>query len=376
MQKKQQVNRIQRRLQTPKQLREQVDYPVIKAAEYRRFETQTTGAGSEGNVDGDHTGPLSKRLLRGMVLCLCILIVAGLTACGSPAASDGKDDGPKLVEKNSGEDSESGGGFKSSSFKKAVFDKSKAEGNEEGQVDLSHVSEGYVSMQVNTDARVKLQVFKDSDQYVYDVILGRTQIFPLQSGDGSYTFKIMKNIEDNKYYELYGCSANVKLKSEFAPFVRPNQYADYTKQSKCVEVASSMAESAGSEEEFVKSVYDYICGNITYDREEAATVQSGYIPDPDEVLSTGKGICFDYASLAASMLRSQGIPTKLVFGYVAPDNVYHAWNMFYTKETGWTTVEFEVSSKDWNRVDLTFAANGADNEFIGDGSNYTDVYYY
>ena len=115
---------------------------------------------------------------------------------------------------------------------------------------------------------------------------------------------------------------------------------------------------------------------MSYDKQKAATVESGYIPVPDQILAEGKGICFDYASLAASMLRSQGIPTKIIFGYVAPNDLYHAWNMFYTEESGWTSVEFTVNESDWSRVDMTFAANGADGEFIGDGSNYTDVYYY
>ena len=76
------------------------------------------------------------------------------------------------------------------------------------------------------------------------------------------------------------------------------------------------------------------------------------------------------------MLRSQGIPTKLVFGYVSPDDLYHAWNMFYTKETGWVTVGFEAPKNQWTRLDLTFSAGGAGGEFIGDGSNYTDMFYY
>ena len=50
--------------------------------------------------------------------------------------------------------------------------------------------------------------------------------------------------------------------------------------------------------------------------------------------------------------------------------------MFYTKETGWVTVGFEVDKKNWTRMDLTFSANGADSEFIGDGSHYSDVYVY
>ena len=105
-------------------------------------------------------------------------------------------------------------------------------------------------------------------------------------------------------------------------------------------------------------------------------MQCGTLPAPDVTIRRGKGSCLDYAALSAAMLRSQGIPTKLVFGYVAPDNVYHAWNMFYTEESGWVTAKFEVTEDTWVRLDLTFAANGANAKFIGDGSNYSDVYYY
>ena len=81
-------------------------------------------------------------------------------------------------------------------------------------------------------------------------------------------------------------------------------------------------------------------------------------------------------ALAAAMLRSQGIPTKIIFGYVAPNGLYHAWNMFYTEKEGWVTVEFRTEPERWNRIDLTFAANGSDSTFIGDGTNYTDIYQY
>ena len=37
--------------------------------------------------------------------------------------------------------------------------------------------------------------------------------------------------------------------------------------------------------------------DVTYDEDKAATVETGYLPDIDETLSTGKGICFDYAGL-------------------------------------------------------------------------------
>ena len=55
----------------------------------------------------------------------------------------------------------------------------------------------------------------------------------------------------------------------------------------------------------VKAVYDYVIGHVTYDYGKAQTVQSGYLPNVDSTLASGTGICFDYAALMTSMLRSQ-----------------------------------------------------------------------
>lgn len=260
-------------------------------------------------------------------------------------------------------------------FRDAVYDESQAQGNDEVLVDLSGVNEGYFALVCNSDAKTKLQVFKDDEVYTYDVVLGKEQVFPLQMGNGTYTIKVMKNIVDTKYSELYCCTANVDMEDEFDPFLRPSQYADYDETSDCVKKAAEFAAESTDANDFITHVYDYVCKNIKYDKKKAENIQPGYIPDPDSTLEEGKGICFDYASLAASMLRSHGIPTKIIFGYVGNSgDLYHAWNMYYTEESGWVAVEFEVSQDEWNRLDLTFSANGSDSRFIGDGSNYLDVY--
>ena len=262
-------------------------------------------------------------------------------------------------------------------FLESSFHENLAETGERVMLDLSALEEGYVAVSATSDRRLKFQVIQGEDTYNYDLSSdGVPGIFPLQSGDGSYRFRVMENVVDKKYAELYAAEAEVRLKDGFQPFLRPSTYVPYTRESDCVKKANELAKSASDEIDVVGAVYTYICGAVTYDRAKAESVKSGYLPDPDKTMETGKGICFDYASLAAAMLRSQGIPTKLIFGYVSPKDLYHAWNMFYTEESGWVTVSFEARADDWTRMDLTFSANGAEDSFIGDGSNYSDVYYY
>ena len=261
-------------------------------------------------------------------------------------------------------------------FADSVFDKDAARSKNGAYIDLSNVSKGYVAVSAVSDARLKFQVITDVT-YNYDLSNdGEVSIFPLQSGNGEYQFRVMENVTENRYAIMFDVSQKVTLEDEFQPFIRPSDYVSYTRDSECVKLASSFAQESTDVFDLIHKVYDYVCANVKYDKKKAETVQSGYLPDPDETLSTGKGICFDYASLTAAMLRSQGIPVKVIFGHVSPNNLYHAWNMFYTEEAGWVTVEFKVDQQTWTRMDLTFMANGSNLKFIGDGSNYADVYEY
>lgn len=322
--------------------------------------------------------------MRKRILCLWLLVLSLLTGgCAAPSAADmaGQTVGVPAVgalfgKKDDAAD-EDKGPYTAPPFREAAFHEDLAEGSDRVKLDLSAVGEGIVAVAATSDKRLKFQVVTDAETYNYNLASdGTPSVFPLQCGDGTYRFRVMENVVDKKYAELYSASADVEMADPYDPFLRPSDYVNYTPDSACVKKAAELAQTAGTPLGLVAKVYSFVCKTVRYDDHLAATVQSGYLPTPDETMQTGKGICFDYAALAASMLRSQGIPTRMVFGYVAPDQLYHAWNMFYTEETGWVTVIFEVSANSWVRLDLTFAANGADNKFIGDGSNYADVYYY
>ncbi len=320
-----------------------------------------------------------QRSYRVIIICALLMVslfVSGLLTRCSGGGGGGHASGSK------GSDQDGGPGYEIPEFRDVSFDGDAGEGTTGADgtsvsIDATHSNEGYFGVLAEGEAKLKLQVVKGEENYVYDLPTGEVQYFPFQLGDGSYSIRVMQNVSGDKYSELYGADVDVALESEFEPFLRTGQYASYTPDSACVHKAHELAEKAADVNDFITGVYEYVCDNVTYDSERAENVASGYIPDPDRVLSEGKGICFDYASLAASMLRSQGVPARIIFGYVGTDDqVYHAWNMYYTEEAGWVAVEFKVDPDDWNRMDLTFSANGEDSKFIGDGSNYTDVFVY
>jgi transglutaminase/protease-like cytokinesis protein 3 len=98
------------------------------------------------------------------------------------------------------------------------------------------------------------------------------------------------------------------------------------------------------------------------------------VPNPDETLAAGTGICFDYSALAGAMLRSLGLPCKVVTGYVEPADIYHSWNLVYINDE-WVGVSVAVQANTWSIVDTTFAAS-AGTVTAEDSADYTQRYVY
>ena len=214
--------------------------------------------------------------------------------------------------------------------------------------------------------------------YNYDLPSDGTPIScPINMGDGSYTFRVMQNTSGNNYVELLSTSEAVTLATEFEPFLRPSTYCMYTPTSAVVAQAKALAADAANEGDVMRNVYNWVTSNIQYDKSKATQLSNatGYIPNPDQTLAEGTGICFDYASLTAALLRSLGIPCKIVTGYVEPNDIYHAWNMVHLNGT-WVGTDIDIKSGTWSRIDLTFAASGENSYTVDDGEAYVDRYIY
>lgn len=253
--------------------------------------------------------------------------------------------------------------------------------NEKALVDYSNRSEGYISVCWNeTGKRVKLRMICGDRTYDHDVAGGGvTEYFPISCGSGSYKVQIYEQTEGDKYAKSLETEFSVKLRDDTSPFLYPNKYVEFSKNSSAVKKAAEVCAGKSDDIERLAAIFGWITDSVTYDRQLAATVKSGYVPDPDSVLAKRSGICYDYASLMAAMVRSQGIPARLVVGYAA-DNIYHAWNEVWTEETGWITPELLLSKKGYNIVDATFYAGSSNKEkiaaYIQNSGNYAALYYY
>lgn len=264
------------------------------------------------------------------------------------------------------------------------------ESNDRAFVDYSFKHHGYVTIGFADDTDKMLRVLIISPgghDYIYNLDPGVNEVFPLSDGDGKYTISIHEHKHGNIFTDILAVTIDVIMINEFAPFVRPNQYVFYCKDSPVTAKAIELSMESTCFLSRVEAIYNYVVENIAYDFDLAETVEGGYTPDLDTILNRGSGICFDIAALTAAMLRSQGIPAKLVFGnYYNPNfgNIYHAWVSVFAHEDGWVGEHSYFTSGTWNILDPTVASIlgmgeiGINGSVIttNDGSIYHALYFY
>ena len=247
-------------------------------------------------------------------------------------------------------------------------------------VDYSNASSGYICAQSFIPAKtVALVDAPDGSRYQFTIESnGRYTTIPLTVGNGNYQVGLYENLSGNEYVGLFSVAVKVELDDELAPFLYSNPYVSFADGDDAVRLSKSVAENATSDVETVEQIYLYVVQNISYDFDKAATVAPGYLPNNSNTLRTKDGICFDFASLTAAMLRAQRLPTKLDIGYCG--EAYHAWIEVYTQEQGWIRKKIEFPGHAYVLLDPTFDSaskgKGDISKIIGDGKNYRPMFYY
>jgi len=214
-------------------------------------------------------------------------------------------------------------------------------------VDIAKLNSGVVAISCSSAARLKVTVEKDGKKIAYDLRNdGITEYYPLQMGEGSYKVSVLENMSGTKYKYIQTQTIDLDKEDANAVFLASVQNINWNGDKKAVKKARELTKGLNTEWEKINAIHEYLISNIKYDYDKLETLESGYLPDIDHTLEKGKGICYDYSSVFAAMLRSQGIPAKLVKGYTPAVNGYHAWNEIYLSDSGkWITVDLTYDAK-------------------------------
>ncbi len=226
-------------------------------------------------------------------------------------------------------------------------------------IDVSHANLGYIMVKHGgSDKKLKVQINCDGSLQNYDLNgEDRYEVYPLIKGSGTYKVSVMENVKGTTYSLLTSKKLTVKMEDNNAAFLCPNQFVWYAADTKAVAKSNEICEGLDNDWDKAQAIYKYVSENTMYDYMKALTIRYPYLPDVDDTLDTGMGICFDYSALFACMMRVQGIPTMMVHGDLLATGDRHAWNKFYIGGT-------------WTMADPTFGANGYA------AKDYAEEYYY
>ena len=199
-------------------------------------------------------------------------------------------------------------------------------------IDYSNMNQGYVLIKCTareeTEKADKVQVSKGNNKIHYDMNFnGDYEIIPLQYGNGKYTFQFYKHKQAKTYALEAEISLKVKMSDENAAFLCPNQYVNFTEDTEAVKKADELCKDLTDHNKIYKTIRKFIITNFHYDYIKSYNVKKGQLPDIDDAWNKKMGICQDLSAIAVAMLRSQGVPAKLVIGNFKGQTgtTPHAW---------------------------------------------------
>lgn len=209
-------------------------------------------------------------------------------------------------------------------------------------VDTNNLDKGIVGVNWEENkGNMKVLISKGSSKENYD--LKSNTKYPLQFGNGEYTIQVLEHVNGNKYRQVGKETVSLHLQDQRELFLQSTHMINWNNDMFAINKAKELTKNALTDEEKLKVIHNYVVNNVKYDYNKASTVQAGYLPSIDCIVGSKSGICYDYAVLTGAMLRSVGVPTKLIMGYNVHNIEYHAWN------------EVLINGK-WKVIDTTYDA--------------------
>ena len=138
---------------------------------------------------------------------------------------------------------------------------------------------------------------------------------------------------------------------------------DIEKQNKIIAILNKIKYQDKPVIEIARLCNQYIYSNFSYTK-GITNIETTL----DEVLQHKKGVCQDFALVLLQLLRTAGIPSRYVSGYVCPnksglrgEGATHAWVEIYTPTQGWLGID--PTNNIWtmdNHIKLSVGRNFTD----------------
>lgn len=196
-------------------------------------------------------------------------------------------------------------------------------------IDCAHIDQGYVLAKANqtTDKKLKMRVKINDEELLYKINQeSEWETIPLQYGNGKYTFQLYKQVKGNKYSQEGSIEITIQMTDPTVALLCPNQYVNFSEDSEAVKIANKLCENITDPKKIYQKIRNYVIKNLTYDYIKAYTIdkKGGDLPDIEATCKTHMGICQDISAVTVAMLRSQGVPSRLVIGKCGT-RITHAW---------------------------------------------------
>ena len=191
---------------------------------------------------------------------------------------------------------------------------------------------------------------------------------PLEYGSGTYTITIMEmvgggaartvsthSIDTGTGAQVIPSSAPSAAQPSGAasggwsvdtsdPYLTPITDINWSEGLVSVKKARELCTTSMSDREKAQAVYNHLVAILSYNYDLVGKLPAGYTPSMDPTYNTKRGICYDFSSLYAGMMRSVGVKCKLVKGYNSMVDGYHAWNEVYV-DGGWQRLDLTIDSQ-------------------------------
>ena len=224
---------------------------------------------------------------------------------------------------------------------------------------ITHIEgESTFSLEFNdlSEDSYNIIMFTQGDLFWYYGVKDVHSTYPISNGSGMYEITIYEHVEDKTYVVKY--SENVEFIVDQDVFLSSNTVVAWIDETSISERFKGWS---------VLSVYTYLKYSMEYDEDFHDDKDISYIVDIAETYDSMSGTCYEFSVIFAAIMRSNGIPCKVVHGELGLLKQYHAWNEVYM-------------DGEWKIVDLTLAVTSRSGTYISDiyedETNYSRIYEY